>query len=111
MSCVLILRVSCILWGLGINEVGWLIIVCAVALLVVIIDCPFNFYILKREWLGVDEIRVLIVLLCLLVRIIRLVRRTKEVKNGFVVLISGWSVVEIVIFICLGSVLFFSVCR
>nr|AAP74582.1 NADH dehydrogenase subunit 4 [Ruditapes philippinarum] len=110
MSCVLMLSVSCILWGLGMNEVGWLIMVCAVALLVVMMDCPFNFYILKSEWLGVDEMSVLMVLLCLLVSMMSLVSSTKEVKNGFVVLMSGWSVVEMVMFICLGSVLFFSVC-
>lgn len=103
------LEASSILVRLYGKDVGWLAIVCRVAVLILLFQYPSNYYFLKREWLGYDELSILIIVLALLVTIISLVRRVKDVKRSMPDPLRGWGYVERVILVCLGSVLFFSV--
>nr|AAP74631.1 NADH dehydrogenase subunit 4 [Ruditapes philippinarum] len=83
--------------------------VCSVAVLILLFQYPSNFYFLKSEWLGYDELSILMIVLALLVTMMSLVSSVKDVKSSMPDPLSGWGYVESVILVCLGSVLFFSV--
>lgn len=89
----------------------WVVLVCGLGLLVNLFSYRSFQYYLIREWVGGDEMSLLLIILCVLVTIIRLVRSCKDVKGNCKRRAGGFRIVEMVGMVCVGRLLFFQSCR
>nr|YP_009422193.1 NADH dehydrogenase subunit 4 [Ruditapes decussatus]AJY78598.1 NADH dehydrogenase subunit 4 [Ruditapes decussatus] len=102
--------VSTVLLGFGVENIGWVILVCGMSLLAgMLFFSNFN-YALLSEWEGMDEMGVLMVGLSILVMMISLVSSCKDVKSEGGSMAGGFFISEMVGLVCLGSLLFFRAC-
>jgi len=101
-----------LLLGFGFRFGAWVVLVCGVRLILSEIGSVLNFYVLMREWVGIDSMSFIMVVLRVLVFIIRLVSRYKDVKiNKGEKEVNGISAVEAINIIVFGSIMFFRVIR
>nr|YP_010410221.1 NADH dehydrogenase subunit 4 [Tapes dorsatus]URH16432.1 NADH dehydrogenase subunit 4 [Tapes dorsatus] len=110
MNLVLVVMSAFIIWGFGFENVGWVILVCSIGVLVGFLGLPSYQYCLSSEWVGVDEMSLLMVILCVLVTMISVVSSCKDVKVSELSLVGGFNIVEMVGLVCGGSLLFFQSC-
>nr|YP_005267070.1 NADH dehydrogenase subunit 4 [Paratapes undulatus]AEH99646.1 NADH dehydrogenase subunit 4 [Paratapes undulatus] len=110
MSYILMMSCAHILWGFGFENVGWLILVCGFSLLVSLWSLPGMSYILMSEWIGTDEMGLLMAILCILVVMVSAVSSCKDVKGEVGSEVGGFSIVEMVGTVGLSSLFFFQVC-
>lgn len=90
-------------WG------GWCILSCFSSVIIVLIIGNYYNYYLLSEWFGLDQFSIILILLCFLVLRTRLVCSFKDVKTRENFFDKKRSrVVELVVLISLGRVLFFS---
>nr|YP_010555849.1 NADH dehydrogenase subunit 4 [Cryptonema producta]UYR95081.1 NADH dehydrogenase subunit 4 [Cryptonema producta] len=110
-SYSMVVMVLCVLMSLGLADVSWVILVMSVAMLVTLLSYSGYSYTLQSEWLGVDDMGILMVLLSLVVTVMSMVSSNKELRSDNVSLYKGFSAAEMIMYVCLGSVLFFSACN
>lgn len=105
---LLVYILSCFGFKVG----SWVVLVCAFGLILSQTSFSFFYYSLFSEWIGIDEISLLIVVLGILVIITGVVSRFKDIKlKKNIGRIDATRVVEMVTIITLGRLVFFSVCR
>nr|YP_010254935.1 NADH dehydrogenase subunit 4 [Venerupis aspera]YP_010455419.1 NADH dehydrogenase subunit 4 [Ruditapes variegatus]QUA05874.1 NADH dehydrogenase subunit 4 [Venerupis aspera]UUA63024.1 NADH dehydrogenase subunit 4 [Ruditapes variegatus] len=110
MSGIIMVGIGCVMLGFSFKNVSWFVLVCGLGVIVSVLSVSSDFYALSSCWFGVDEVGVLMIVLSLLVTMISLVSSYKDVKSDCGPAAGGFSIIEMVGFICLGSLLFFSVC-
>nr|YP_003934257.1 NADH dehydrogenase subunit 4 [Paphia euglypta]ADB03055.1 NADH dehydrogenase subunit 4 [Paphia euglypta] len=110
MSYMLIVSMTCVLWAFVFENVGWTVLVLSVSVLASIVVMPGYNYTLVSEWIGMDEMSLLMIVLCILVTMISLVSSCKDIKSGSSLKMGGFSIEEMVFLICLGSFFFFQSC-
>nr|AKE36680.1 NADH dehydrogenase subunit 4 [Meretrix lamarckii] len=90
-------------WG------AWCVISSLFSLVFGMIDSGYYFYYLLSEWFGLDQFSYLLVVMCILVFASSLVASCKELKfDVYLVGQNVVSMVEMIILISLGSIIFFS---
>nr|YP_010555887.1 NADH dehydrogenase subunit 4 [Marcia recens]UYR95119.1 NADH dehydrogenase subunit 4 [Marcia recens] len=110
MSYILSLWCIHLLWGMGIENVGWVILSCSFGVLMSVISFSGCSYTMKSEWEGLDEMSILMILLCFMVMMISLGSSCKDIKESEMSKMGGFSMVEMVSLVCLGSLFFFQSC-
>nr|YP_010555860.1 NADH dehydrogenase subunit 4 [Marcia hiantina]UYR95092.1 NADH dehydrogenase subunit 4 [Marcia hiantina] len=98
------------LWGLGMENMGLVVLVCGVGVLVSLFIIPGFYYFSMSEWVGMDEMSMLMVILSVLVTMISIVSSCKDMKESEMNKVGGFSIMEMVGLVCVGSILFFQSC-
>nr|YP_009498478.1 NADH dehydrogenase subunit 4 [Dosinia japonica]AWK60550.1 NADH dehydrogenase subunit 4 [Dosinia japonica] len=111
MSYTMLVFSAYLLSSFGVECGGWVVLVGGVSLLVSQFNFLFYQYMLISEWVGLDEMSLIMIMLSIVVMMVSLVSSFKDIKMkkgvGFM---NSISAVEMVVLISLGSMLFFSVC-
>nr|AKE36667.1 NADH dehydrogenase subunit 4 [Meretrix lamarckii] len=90
-------------WG------AWCVVSSLFSLVFVLMGSGYYSYYLLSEWFGLDQLSYILVVMCFLVFATSLVSSCKELKfNVFLTERNGVGMVEMVILISLGSIIFFS---
>nr|YP_010121804.1 NADH dehydrogenase subunit 4 [Callista chinensis]QRE83911.1 NADH dehydrogenase subunit 4 [Callista chinensis] len=96
--------ISCFGFGWG----NWCVVACGFSVVMLLLESDYLNYYLVSEWFGMDQLSVLMVVLCFIVLSISLIGSCKDLKlNKDYSDRSGESMVELVILISLGSMVFF----
>nr|QUA05893.1 NADH dehydrogenase subunit 4 [Macridiscus melanaegis] len=111
MNYTLVVVVSCSVLGLGLVDVSWVVLVTSTIMLMTLMDFSGYSYVLQSDWMGADEMSTLMVMLTLMVAVMSLVSSNKDIKSEPMIKIGGFSVVEMVMYVSLGSLMFFSACN
>nr|YP_002929380.1 NADH dehydrogenase subunit 4 [Meretrix petechialis]YP_003162830.1 NADH dehydrogenase subunit 4 [Meretrix meretrix]ABV53327.1 NADH dehydrogenase subunit 4 [Meretrix petechialis]ACU68436.1 NADH dehydrogenase subunit 4 [Meretrix meretrix] len=91
-------------WG------SWCVITAMCSLIMLLMDSGYNYYYLSSEWFGMDQLSQLLVVLCFLVLATSLGASCKELKfNNGLFDRNSVEMVQLIVLITLGSVVFFSV--
>nr|UJH93111.1 NADH dehydrogenase subunit 4 [Venus verrucosa] len=108
LSLIMLIYVLC---GFGFKLGGWVVLVCALGLIMVESSFLFFYYELVSEWIGMDEMSFLMVVLSMMVMMMSVVSSFKDIKlKKEVGGVNAVSVVEMITIITLGSMVFFSMC-
>nr|UJH93345.1 NADH dehydrogenase subunit 4 [Chamelea striatula] len=95
----------------GFKAGSWVVLVCAFSLLLSMTGFSYFYYCLFSEWVGMDEMSLLMVVLGITVMMLSVVSSFKDIKlKKSVGSMNFTSVVEMLTIITLGSLAFFSVC-
>nr|UJH93163.1 NADH dehydrogenase subunit 4 [Venus verrucosa] len=108
LSLIMLIYVLC---GFGFKLGGWVVLVCALGLIMAESSFLFFYYELVSEWIGMDEMSFLMVVLSMMVMMMSVVSSFKDIKlKKEVGGVNAVSVVEMITIITLGSMVFFSMC-
>nr|UJH93319.1 NADH dehydrogenase subunit 4 [Chamelea gallina] len=111
MSYLSLVLLVYILSCFGFKVGSWVVLVCAFGLILSQTSFSFFYYSLFSEWIGMDEMSLLMVVLGILVMMTGVVSSFKDIKlKKNMGSMDATSVVEMVTIITLGSLVFFSVC-
>nr|UJH93085.1 NADH dehydrogenase subunit 4 [Chamelea gallina] len=111
MSYLSLVLLVYILSCFGFKVGSWVVLVCAFSLILSQTSFSFFYYSLFSEWIGMDEMSLLMVVLGILVMMTGVVSSFKDIKlKKNMGSMDATSVVEMVTIITLGSLVFFSVC-
>nr|UJH93098.1 NADH dehydrogenase subunit 4 [Venus verrucosa]UJH93137.1 NADH dehydrogenase subunit 4 [Venus verrucosa]UJH93189.1 NADH dehydrogenase subunit 4 [Venus verrucosa] len=108
LSLIMLIYVLC---GFGFKLGGWVVLVCAIGLIMAESSFLFFYYELVSEWIGMDEMSFLMVVLSMMVMMMSVVSSFKDIKlKKEVGGVNAVSVVEMITIITLGSMVFFYMC-